>query len=433
MLAITDMVRRLALARPDVAFTLNDERGDVALFAACERGEDGLRARIAQGLGRDFIANAMNVLAEREDMRLSGFAGLPTWHRGNAALQFVYVNDRPVRDRALAGAIRAAYADHLPAGRHPALVLFLDCDPREVDVNVHPAKTEVRFRDAGLVRGLVVGTLKSAIANVGHRASTAGGVGALALMAAQSPRADYAHSTVSQESYGFAEPAQSLFRSDDRAIIAPSADHAPHATVIDERDRDAPLGAARAQIHETYVIAQTRDGIVIVDQHAAHERLVYERLKRQRATQGIERQLLLVPAVVDLDSASALRVAAAAEALEPLGLVVEAFGPGAILLREVPALLGNVDAARLVNDIADALAMESQEAGAHALERRLDHVLATCACHHSVRAGRRLNAQEMNALLREMEATPGSGQCNHGRPTYVELKLADIERLFGRR
>ena len=434
MMAITDMVRRLALARPDVAFTLNDERGDIAVFAACEHGEEGLRARIAQGLGRDFLANAMSVLAEREDLRLSGFAGLPTWHRGTAALQFVYVNDRPVRDRALAGAIRAAYADHLPAGRHPAMVLFLDCDPREVDVNVHPAKIEVRFRDPGLVRSLVVGTLKSAIANAGHRASTSGGVGALALMAAQGQHPDYAQSNAPQAAYGFAEPAQSLFRSEDRTpVIAPSADHAPHGTAIDERDRDAPLGAARAQIHETYVIAQTRDGIVIVDQHAAHERLVYERLKRQRASHGIERQMLLVPAVVDLDHASALRVAAAADALEPLGLVIETFGPGAVLLREVPALLGNVDATRLVNDIADALSMESNEAGAHALERRLDHVLATCACHHSVRAGRRLNAQEMNALLREMEATPGSGQCNHGRPTYVELKLADIERLFGRR
>ncbi|MCC0005962.1 MAG: DNA mismatch repair endonuclease MutL [Methylobacteriaceae bacterium] len=431
--AVADIVRRIALAHHDVSFTLSGDHLTTLAFRATSDDAKGFADRVAQVLGRDFIDNSLLIDAEREDMRLSGFAGLPTWHRATAAMQYVFVNGRPVRDKLLAGAVRGAYIDFLPAGRHAALALYLECDPREVDVNVHPAKAEVRFRDPGLVRGLVVGGLKSAITNAGHRAAdaTRAALAAMqgragAFQSAPRPPADWDWRSSPAAPSGFGEARQASF---DVGSGAPSADTRAHAQAQVE-DIAAPLGAARAQVHETYIVAQTRDGMVIVDQHAAHERLVYERLKRQREEHGIARQGLLAPEVVGLDEASAARVADAAPELEKLGLAVEAFGPGAILVRETPALLGRIDVRQLIADIADTLA---EDAGLQGAERQLDHVLATLACHNSVRAGRRLTPEEMNALLREMEATPGSGQCNHGRPTYVELKLADIEKLFGRR
>ena len=432
--AVADIVRRIALAHHDVSFTLSGDHLTTLAFRATNDDAKGFADRVAQVLGRDFIDNALLIEAEREDMRLTGFAGLPTWHRATAAMQYVFVNGRPVRDKLLAGAVRGAYIDFLPAGRHAALALYLECDPREVDVNVHPAKAEVRFRDPGLVRGLVVGGLKSAITNAGHRAADSARA-AIAAMQGRAgvfqsppprPSADWDWRASPAAPSGLGEARQAAF---DVGDVAPSADARAHTETRAE-DVAAPLGAARAQVHETYIVAQTRDGMVIVDQHAAHERLVYERLKRQREEHGIARQGLLAPEVVELDEASAARVADAAPALEKLGLAVESFGPGAILVRETPALLGRIDVRQLIADIADTLA---EDAGLQGAERRLEHVLATMACHNSVRAGRRLTPEEMNALLREMEATPGSGQCNHGRPTYVELKLADIEKLFGRR
>ena len=436
--AVADIVRRIALAHHDVSFTLSGDHLTTLEFRAVSDDAKGFSERVAQVLGRDFIDNAIAVEAEREGFRLTGFAGLPTWHRATAAQQYVFVNGRPVRDKLLAGAVRGAYIDFLPAGRHAALALYVECDPREVDVNVHPAKAEVRFRDPGIVRGLVVGGLKNAITSAGHRAADSARAALGAMQAASrnwtpKPAADWdwraspqAPAGFSDAPLGFGEALQAAF---DIGAVAPSADARAHAEARAE-EIAAPLGAARAQVHETYIVAQTRDGMVIVDQHAAHERLVYERLKRQRAEQGIARQGLLVPEVVDLDEASAARVLEAVPDLDRLGLSVEAFGPGAVLVRETPALLGKIDIRRLITDIADTLA---EDAGVQGAERRIDHVLATMACHNSVRAGRRLTPEEMNALLREMEATPGSDQCNHGRPTYVELKLADIEKLFGRR
>ncbi len=430
--AVIDVVQRLAMAHPQVRFALSGPDISGFDYAPCAADSEGLLRRLTQILGKDFQPNALPLEAEREGVRLWGFAGLPTWHRANANGQYFFVNGRPVRDKLFAGAARGAYVDYLPAGRYPALVLFLACDPREVDVNVHPAKAEVRFRDPGLVRGLVVGAVKQTLEGALHRATPSNGVAALDILARprgngfagwQRPRpADWTPET-SVAYPGVAEPQASF------AGLAPSADlraatPAPEAV-------EAPLGAARAQIHETYIIAQTRDGIVVVDQHAAHERLVYEKMKAARAAGGIERQVLLIPAVAEMDEAAVRRVADAAPLLADFGLVVEPFGPGALLLREHPSLLKNLDAERLLRDLADILAED--EGVATPLERKLDHVLATLACHNSVRAGRRLLPEEMNALLREMERTPGSGQCSHGRPTYVELKLADIERLFGRR
>jgi DNA mismatch repair protein MutL len=396
-------------------------------------------------MGREFSDNAALIEQEREGVRLSGFAGLPTLNRGNAAHQYLFVNGRPVRDRLLQGALRAAYADFLARDRHPLAALYVELDPAYVDVNVHPAKAEVRFRDPGLVRGLIIGGLRHALAAAGHRASTTVAAAALGAFRPQtyvpppsgagfsawgaggwSPSAGGGRAAAVQSLPGLselsarAEPAE--------AMMQGVAEPAPAAPVFDPLD--FPLGAARAQLHETYIVAQTRDGLVVVDQHAAHERLVYERMKAEMAEGAVVRQSLLLPEVVELDPADAERVAGRADELTALGLMLEPFGPGAVLVREVPALLGDTDVAGLVRDIADDLA----EAGhALALKERLEEVCATMACHGSVRSGRRLTAPEMNALLRQMEATPHSGQCNHGRPTYVELKLADIERLFGRR
>jgi DNA mismatch repair protein MutL len=421
-LATLDVIKRQAMARPDVAFTLTmDGRRALDLEAGRDLLESRL-TRLARIMGRDFHDNAVKVDAVREGVRLSGYAGLPTYNRANAQMQFLFVNGRPVRDKLLIGAVRGAYADFLARDRHPALALFLECDPAFVDVNVHPAKTEVRFRDAGLVRGLIVGALKHTLAEAGHRASTTVAGAALSAFQRQAPTFS---SGYQPSSYAVREPG-SLFQG-AASVISARVEDAP---VEAAPDGATPLGVARAQLHETYVVAQTEDGIVIVDQHAAHERLVYERMKKALADGGIARQPLLIPEVVELDPAEVTRVTARAAELAELGLVIEAFGPDAVMVREIPAMLGKLDVKGLMRDLADEIA---ETGNALSLKERLEEVSGTLACHMSVRAGRRLNAEEMNALLREMEATPHSGQCNHGRPTYVELKLSDIERLFGRR
>ena len=437
--AIAEEVKRQAMAHAEVAFSLDLDGRRALRLPAEAAGEAGRLARLAAILGPDFADNALAIDQTRDGVRLIGHAGVPTFNRGNAAHQYLFVNGRPVRDRLLQGALRAAYADFLARDRHPVAALHLELDPTLVDVNVHPAKAEVRFRDPALVRGLIVGALRHALAGAGHRASTTVAAEALAGFRPGfggpewSPGPSAAGFSAWRAGGWSAETAVLEGVAEISARFEPPATGAagglaePGAT-FDEVDY--PLGAARAQLHETYIVAQTRDGVVIVDQHAAHERLVYERMKEGMAGGGVPRQALLMPRVVELDPAEAERVAARADELADLGLVVEPFGPGAVLVRETPAALGEADAAGLVRDIADDLA---ENGAALALKERLEHVAATMACHGSVRAGRRLTAPEMNALLRQMEATPHSGQCNHGRPTYVELKLADIERLFGRR
>ncbi len=422
-LATTDIVKRLAMARPDVAFHLTlDGRKALDLPAEADLFEGRLK-RLGQIMGREFQDNAVKVDANREGVRLSGYAGLPTYNRANAQMQFLFVNGRPVRDKLLIGAVRGAYADFLARDRHPALALFVDCDPAFVDVNVHPAKTEVRFQDAGLVRGLIVGALKYALNEAGHRASTTVAGAALSALQRQSPN----FSGVGYAARARNWPASNVapLFGESGPTLSARVEEAPADYVA-----ESPLGIARAQLHETYVVAQTADGIVIVDQHAAHERLVYERMKKALSNGGVARQPLLIPEVVDLDPSEVTRLSSRMDELAELGLVVEAFGPDAVMVREVPAMLGKLDVKGLIRDLADEIA---ESGNALSLKERLEEVSGTLACHMSVRAGRRLNAEEMNALLREMEATPHSGQCNHGRPTYVELKLSDIEKLFGRR
>ena len=429
--AIRDVVRRLAMSRPDVAFTLAGEERASVTWGAALPGLAGRLARLGDVLGADFRANAVEVRGGRDGLTIEGYAALPTYSKGNALSQYLFVNGRPVRDRLMLGAVRGAYADYLPRDRHPVVALFVTVEPREVDVNVHPAKTEVRFRDSGLVRASIVRALQDALARDAQRAATTGGAATVAAFRPNvSPRGwDWRASPARPLTQGatalagFAEAAQAAFD-----VGAPSADSAVAEAAPDLVER--PLGAARAQLHETYIVAQTRDGIVIVDQHAAHERIVYERMKDALATSGVARQILLIPEIVELDEADVERLAVRSEELAKFGLVVEPFGPGAISITETPSLLGDLDAQALLRDLAEHMAEWDE---ALPLERRLMHVAATMACHSSVRAGRRLKGEEMNALLREMELTPNSGQCNHGRPTYVELKLGDIERLFGRK
>jgi len=456
--AARDVVRRLAMSRPDVAFTLAGEERAPVTFAAALPGAAGRLTRLGDVLGADFRANAIEIFAERDGATVEGFAALPTLTRANALGQYLFVNGRPVRDKLLLGAVRAAYADYLPRDRHPLVALFVTLDPREVDVNVHPAKTEVRFRNAGLMRALMVHALKAALAREGNRTATTGGSATIAAFRPErtgfpSPRAagarrggfDWRRSPARpgelrragafMPGSGFAEAAQAAFDVGAPAVggepslaeicIASAAFAAPAAAGFEH-----PLGAACAQVHETYIVAQTRDGLVIVDQHAAHERIVYEKLKAALERSGVARQILLIPEIVELDEADVDRLLVHAQELARYGLVLESFGPGAVALRETPSLLGEIDGAGLVRDLAEHMGEWDETLP---LERRLMHVAATMACYGSVRAGRRLKIQEMNALLREMEVTPNSGQCNHGRPTYVELKLTDIERLFGRR
>ena len=439
--AVREVVRRLAMSRPDVAFTLAGEERAPVTWTAALPDSSGRLARLSEVLGAEFRANAVEVRGEREGIVVEGYAGLPTLSRANALGQYLFVNGRPVRDKLLIGVVRAAYADYLPRDRHPVVALFVTIPAREVDVNVHPAKTEVRFRDNGLVRALLLHSLKTALARDGQRASTTGGTATIAAFRpAAIPRRgwDWRRSPARpvapfggvlaarhEPVDGFAETAQSAFDVGGAAAVARVEIAEPAADLFDK-----PLGAARAHVHETYIVAQTRDGLVIVDQHAAHERLVYERMKTAIDKTGVARQILLIPEIVELDAADVEHVIARADELARFGLVLEPFGPGAVAVRETPSMLGEIDARALVRDLAEHLAEWDESLP---LERRLMHVAATMACYGSVRAGRRLKAEEMNALLREMEETPNSGQCNHGRPTYVELKLTDIERLFGRR
>ncbi|WP_420549311.1 DNA mismatch repair endonuclease MutL [Curvivirga sp.] len=478
--AVIDVLQRLSMAHPGVSFTLNDGNRD-RLRVMGKQGDflDQRLKRLGDIMGREFAENALPIDAEREGIRLTGFAGLPTLNRGNAMMQFLFVNGRPVKDKQLTGAVRAAYMDFLARDRHPMLALFLETEPRAVDVNVHPAKTEVRFRDAASVRGLIVGALKHALAEAGHRASTTvsqaalgaikseGDVASLPLSAMpQRPMGGFSrysgrtgggsynyqaqplNTGMAEQAYQFQAPsAASQNQPTPNSDIGTSFTDAPtfepaapasgsYAETNPTMDQTAhqlqsyPLGAARAQLHETYIVAQTDTGIVLVDQHAAHERLVYERMKEAMAETGVARQGLLIPEIVEMDEEAAKALVDRSEDLEKFGLVLESFGPGAVAVRETPSLLGEVDVQGLVKDLADEF---MDLGGTFSLKEKVEEVCGTMACHGSVRSGRRLSLEEMNALLRQMEATPHSGQCNHGRPTYVELALSDIEKLFGRR
>lgn len=447
--AIGDIVKRLAMAEPFVGFTLRDLSGDgegrIVFRADAETGDmfDALHGRLGRILGSDFADNALRIDATRDGLRMTGYAALPTYSRGSAVAQYLFVNGRPVRDRMMIGALRAAYMDVLSRDRHPAAALFLDCDPVLVDVNVHPAKSEVRFRDPGLARGLIVSGLRHALAEAGHRASSTVAGATLGAMRPEPtgptarvyqmerPSAQARAAAYQAQAPGFAEmadaysarvdPVNEGHARDDMAEQEPPADYQPPEAL--------PLGAARAQLHENYILAQTTDGLVIVDAHAAHERIVYEKLKRQMAETGVASQALLIPEIVEMSADDAARLLELAEDLAQLGLVIEPFGGGAVAVRETPAILGACDARGMVLDILDELADQGDSG---TVQARIEAILSRVACHGSVRSGRRMRAEEMNALLREMEATPHSGQCNHGRPTYVDLKLADIERLFGR-
>ncbi len=432
--AITEMVKRMAIAFPTIRFVLTGS--DRSTLELPSTGDDSL-ARIAQILGREFKDNAIEINARRDDVSLTGFAGLPTFNRGNSGHQYAFVNGRPVQDKLILSAIRGAYAETVPSGRYPVAVLSIDLDPSFVDVNVHPAKADVRFRDPGLIRGLIVGAIREALAREGSRAATTSGSGlANAFRAGYPPSTTTpwtAHASPSRpltSGFSFAEETQTGFDS----FVAPSARTEPIAdvTAAPTSQENSPahrLGAARAQLHENYIVAQTNDGLVIVDQHAAHERLVFEAMRKALDTGRLSSQTLLIPEIVDLPEEDCDRLMSHVGELDRFGLAIERFGPGAIAVRETPAMLGEIDATGLIRDLADEVAEWSTAGG---LRAKLEHVAATMACHGSVRSGRRLHPEEMNALLRQMEVTPGSGQCNHGRPTYIELKLSDIERLFGR-
>ncbi|WP_279480791.1 DNA mismatch repair endonuclease MutL [Aureimonas sp. SK2] len=441
--AITEVVRRIAIAFPGVRFELSGEDRSPLVLPAVD--ETQAMERIGAIVGESFADNAFALDAGREGVFLAGHAGLPSFHRGTAQHQYVYVNGRPVRDRLILSAIRGAYADVMPRDRHPVCVLFLQVDPRDVDVNVHPAKADVRFRDPGLVRGLVVGAIRAELARLSLRGSTegadgllvrfrAGGAGEPAAPApAHAPRPSFAFSERPAAPY---DPARSPSRPldgrpADFGAFQPSARAERFEETAPAPIRaEFPLGAARAQIGKAFIVAETEDSLVLIDQHAAHERLVYEALKEAIHAKPLPTQMLLIPEVVDLTEAEVERLVAEDEVLKRFGLHIERFGPGAVMVRETPAILGEVDAPALVREIADELTETGSGAG---LGGRVDHVAATMACHGSVRAGRRLQAPEMNALLRRMEQVPASATCNHGRPTFIELKLADIERLFGRR
>ncbi|MBA3446491.1 MAG: DNA mismatch repair endonuclease MutL [Pseudaminobacter sp.] len=447
--ATSDVVKRIAIAFPTVRFVLSGSDRPTLDLAATGDTKEGRLRRVAQVMGAEFPDNSIRIDAVREGVQLSGHVSIPSYTRANALQQYAYVNGRPVRDKLIAGAVRGAFADVLPRDRHAVTVLFLTLDPAIVDVNVHPAKADVRFRDPGLVRGLIVGAVREALANAGIRSATSG---AAAMMGAFRPgSASYGHPgpanghrafnpgfraaasagfdarrSPHRPLDGFAEPAQAAF---DAGPLA-SADARGGYGAVAEELLQTQLGAARAQVHENYIVAQTQDSLIIVDQHAAHERLVYEALKQALHARPVPAQMLLLPEIVDLPEDDATRLAAHAEMLRKFGLGVERFGPGAIAVRETPSMLGETNVAQLVRDLADEIADNDTT---DTLKDRLDRIAATMACHGSVRSGRRLKPDEMNALLRQMEATPGSGTCNHGRPTYIELKLSDIERLFGRR
>lgn len=440
--AVRDVVERLAMAYPDIHFKFTSDDKETLDLPASEGDLYERRlGRLRQIMGREFAENALRLDAERDGVKLTGYASLPTLNRGTNQFQQFFVNGRPVRDKQLIGAIRGAYMDFLAYDRHPMLCLFLDLPPADVDVNVHPAKSEVRFRDSALVRGLIVGGLKHAITAAGHRASTTvAGDTLAAFTAPQFPAAqngwdgEYrqpAPSYAGAKGMAGAPYTGSAFASSGNLALQTAPASRAHEDVhAIDMPAEYPLGAACAQVHETYIVAQTSDGLVLVDQHAAHERLVYEDMKKALNSGGIARQPLLLPEIVEMDQPSAERLLARKSELEELGLVIDSFGPGAVVVNETPALLGNINIKQMVLDLADDVANYGQTMG---LKEKLEEVCSTMACHGSVRAGRRLTPTEMNALLRQMERTPHSGQCNHGRPTYVELKLADIEKLFGRR
>jgi len=436
--AITDILKRLAMAEPFVGFTLRDisggGEGRITFRADPETGDlfMALQGRLARILGVEFSENSLRIDATREGLHMTGFAALPTYSRGSSVTQYLFVNGRPVRDKMLYGALRAAYSDFLSRDRHPAAALFIDCDPTLVDVNVHPAKSEVRFRDPGLARGLIVSGLRHALADAGHRASsTVAGATLGAFRPEQTgsriyqmdrPSAQACAASYNAQAPGFAEMQHDFSGRVEPIEAGTQEPDETHAQSL-------PLGAARAQLHENYIIAQTTDGMVIVDQHAAHERLVYEKLKSQMAQNGVASQALLIPEIIELSPADAARLLDLGDDLARLGLKIEPFGHGSIAVREMPAILGLCNARAMVLDILDEL---SDQGDSQIIRDRIEAILSRIACHGSIRSGRRMQADEMNALLREMEATPHSGQCNHGRPTYVALKLADIERLFGR-
>ncbi|WP_018238938.1 DNA mismatch repair endonuclease MutL [Ensifer sp. BR816] len=438
--AISEVVRRMAIAFPKVRFVLSGS--DRATLEFPTTGDDRL-ARMAQVLGKDFRDNAIEIDAEREEARLTGFAGVPTFNRGNSLQQYAFVNGRPVQDKLILSAIRAAYAETIPQGRYPVAVLSILLDPALVDVNVHPAKSDVRFRDPGLIRGLIIGAIREALTRGGDRAATTGTQGMMRAFRPEFYRAEphraqapwtaaaspYRPMQFDEPARGFAEAPQAAFAEFAQPSARAATPAAEPKTPNGAGEPSFPLGAARAQLHENYIVAQTEDGLVIVDQHAAHERLVFEAMRTALHSRPVPAQALLIPEIVDLPEDDCDRLVAHAEEFLRLGLAIERFGPGAIAVRETPAMLGEMDASGLVRQLADELAEWDTASG---LAGRLEYLAATMACHGSVRSGRRMRPEEMNALLRQMEATPGSGQCNHGRPTYIELKLADIERLFGR-
>ena len=422
--SISDTIRRLAMAEPSISFTLRDMATErIVLQVQAEQGDmfDALRGRLGQIMGNTFIENAITVDAEREGICLTGFAGLPTYSRGSAISQFLFVNGRPVRDKLLLGGLRGAYSDLLPRDRHPVVALFVECEPERVDVNVHPAKAEVRFRDPGIVRGLIVSGLRQSMAQAGHRTATTVADVALGKFEAQTKSRVYQMDRVGN-SFGYAA-------SQENETIFDVQPSARTETEYQTETQNTPLGAARAQLHENYIISQTDQGLIIVDAHAAHERLLYEKLKAQLNNSRVLSQALLIPEVITLPEDEILLLLEQSDVLSKLGLTVEAFGQGAVSVQTIPAILGQINVKKLVFDIVDEL---SDGGSIHSLNSKIETILSRVACHGSVRTGRRMQADEMNALLREMESTPYSGQCNHGRPTYVSLSMTDIAKLFGR-
>ena len=469
-MAVMDVMKRFAMAHPHVGFTVQTGNGKPVRYIA-EQGnpEAALKKRLGAIMGAEFRDNALWIDAtrgaddaHRHTINLAGYAALPTLNRGNAQMQYMFVNGRPVKDKTLIGAVKAAYMDFLPRDRHPLLALFLTVPSEFVDVNVHPAKSEVRFQDAGYVRGLIIGAIKQAITEAGHRAANSLGEGAVAMFSQEQlnnhstsnrsagetnedyvpydtppdvPRGGFDRfktysQRVNQPHHGGTMPTNSYAPTLGSVVDTPSADARAHVVELNQDVENLPLGAARAQVHENYIIAQSKTGMIIIDQHAAHERIVYERMKNMFHNAQMERQILLIPEIVELTSQEYSLIISAQEELEKFGLSLESFGNDSVIVREIPAILSKTSVEKLVKDIIDDLMELGQELK---IKEKIDHILSTMACHGSVRSGRRLNADEMNQLLRDMEATPHSGQCNHGRPTYVELKLNDIEKLFERR
>ena len=440
--ACLDVVRRLAMARPDVGFTL-ETVGDAGkrTVLSLQAGEE-LATRVARIIAHELKDNSVPISLERDTlhgtMRLTGVAGLPTWNRGVADHQYLFVNGRPVKDRLLVGAVRGAYADMLARDRHAVLALFLDLPPQDVDVNVHPAKTEVRFRDSAAVRGFIVSGLRQALATGDRRSAQGPDRAAMARWQAEpvvTPAGPVLDSIFSGQDWAAPQPRLGEARPTWNMPAPQPQGRAEEAAPLPDRAEQYPLGIARGQVANTYIVAESADGLVLVDQHAAHERLVLERLRAAGAEEATRRsQALLVPDVVELDEVDCDRLEDAADGLARFGLVIERFGPSAMLVRALPAVLPKADSAALLRDLADDIAKhgKQEDSGALLLAERLELVLATMACHGSVRAGRTLSVAEMNALLREMEATPRSGQCNHGRPTWVKLSMEDVEKLFGR-